>query len=143
MRLARFSDRTATVVPFGIIANRANDTENTFYARDKTLNLITLFQTRKVEKYAASKLISFFSCTAKTLSLLVDADFNYHWPTNMSAVLVLLMLSVYFVNKLDRNKNEKKSWLFWWKQRGKFLFGDGISMNLLLLAMLPKLIYTN
>lgn len=62
----------------GIIANRANDTENTLYARDKTLNLITLFQTRKVEKYAASKLISLSSGTARTLSLLVDTDFNYH-----------------------------------------------------------------
>ena len=35
----------------GIIANRANDIETTHYARDKTLQLITSFQTRKVEKY--------------------------------------------------------------------------------------------
>lgn len=34
----------------GIIANRANDIETTLYCRDKTLELITLFQTRKVEK---------------------------------------------------------------------------------------------
>lgn len=34
----------------GIIANRANDVDTTFYCRDKTLELITRFQTRKVEK---------------------------------------------------------------------------------------------
>ena len=34
----------------GIVANRANDIETTLYARDKTLELIALFQTLKVEK---------------------------------------------------------------------------------------------
>ncbi|CAF4970783.1 unnamed protein product, partial [Rotaria sp. Silwood1] len=38
----------------GIIANRANDIETTVYCRDKTLELITLFQTRKVEKFQLS-----------------------------------------------------------------------------------------
>ncbi|CAF1356153.1 unnamed protein product [Adineta steineri] len=38
----------------GIIANRANDTETALYCRDKTLELITIFQTRKVEKFQLS-----------------------------------------------------------------------------------------
>ncbi|UJR28166.1 hypothetical protein I4U23_009420 [Adineta vaga] len=37
-----------------IVANRANDTETALFCRDKTLEIITEFQTRKVEKFQLS-----------------------------------------------------------------------------------------
>ncbi|CAF4031131.1 unnamed protein product, partial [Rotaria sp. Silwood2] len=74
----------------GIIANRANDIETTVYCRDKTLELITLFQTRKVEKFQLSLANEYVSraCGAHAECLLKQQTGQKQERKEVLAVLV-------------------------------------------------------
>ncbi|CAF0762870.1 unnamed protein product [Rotaria sordida] len=84
----------------GIIANRANDIETTLYCRDKTLELITLFQTRKVEKFQLSLANEYVSraCGAHAECLLKQQTGQ---KQERKEVLAILVEAASYASKAD------------------------------------------
>ncbi|CAF3399137.1 unnamed protein product [Rotaria socialis] len=84
----------------GIVANRANEIETTAYCRDKTLELITLFQTRKVEKFQLSLANEYVSraCGAHAECLLKQQSGQ---KQERKEVLAILVEAASYASKAD------------------------------------------